>query len=215
MTVWAILIGGTCHNLVLLGTDQVAIQRYMTATSLKAARRSMWLKLVISLPAFSAFYLTGPVLFAFLSQRRQPIPWLAGQISKADQILPYFVVNELPSGLPGLLIAGNLRGHDVDHFVGDQFAHDGDPGRLLQAFVASSRSLKLEQLRLARKLTLGYGVLIVALAFAAGRFGSLIEVPVKLFGLIGGPLLGLFSVGNALLAGPMPPAQRLAGLPVR
>ncbi len=103
--VWAILIGGTCHNLVLLGTDQVAIQRYMTATSLKTARRSMWLKLVISLPAFSAFYLTGLVLFAFYHNAGVD-PLAAGQISKADQILPYFVVNELPSGLPGLLIAG-------------------------------------------------------------------------------------------------------------
>ena len=193
LTVWAILIGGTCHNLVLLGTDQVAIQRYMTATSLKDARRAMWMKLVISLPAFSAFYLTGLILFAFYHSAGTD-PLAAGKISKADQILPYFVVNELPSPLPGLLIAGifaatmstissginSLTTVTLTDFV----------KRLWKPQISEA-----EQLRLARKLTLGFGVLTVALAFAAGRFGSLIEVPVKLFGLIGGPLLGLFLLG--------------------
>ena len=32
-------------------------------------------------------------------------PLAAGKIAKADQILPYFVINELPAGLPGLFIA--------------------------------------------------------------------------------------------------------------
>ncbi len=193
VTVWAILIGGTCHNLVLLGTDQVAIQRYMTATSLKSARRAMWMKLFISLPAFSAFFFTGLVLFAFYHHAGAD-PLAAGEISKADQILPYFVVNELPSPLPGLLIAGifaatmstissginSLTTVTLTDFV----------KRLWKPQIEEA-----EQLRLARKLTLGFGVLTVALAFAAGRFGSLIEVPVKLFGLIGGPLLGLFLLG--------------------
>lgn len=193
VTVWAILIGGTCHNLVLLGTDQVAIQRYMTATSLKTARRSMWLKLVISLPAFSAFYLTGLVLFAFYHNAGVD-PLAAGQISKADQILPYFVVNELPSGLPGLLIAGV--------FAATMSTISSGINSLTTVTLVdfykrlwNPEITETQQLRLARKLTLGYGVLIVALAFAAGRFGSLIEAPVKLFGLIGGPMLGMFLLG--------------------
>ena len=193
LTVWAILIGGTCHNLVLLGTDQVAIQRYMTATSLKSARRAMWMKMVISLPAFSAFYLTGLVLFAFYHNAGID-PLAAGEISKADQILPYFVINELPSGLPGLLIAGI--------FAATMSTISSGINSLTTVTVVDffkrlwkPEITEAEQLRLARRLTLGYGVLIVALAFAAGRFGSLIEAPVKLFGLIGGPLLGLFLLG--------------------
>lgn len=193
VTVWSILIGGTCHNMVLLGTDQVSIQRYMTASSLKIARRSMWIKLVISLPALSLFYLTGLVLFAFYAHNGAD-PLAAGQIDKADQILPYFVVNELPRGVPGLLIAGifaatmstissginSLTTVSVVDFYERLWKPEASPH---------------EKLRLARWLTLVYGLLIVVLAFAAGRFGSLIEAPVKLFGLIGGPLLGLFLLG--------------------
>ena len=193
ITVWSILLGGTCHNLVLLGTDQVSVQRYMTATSLKTARRSMWVKLVISLPALSLFYLTGLVLFAFYRYSGTD-PLAAGQIDKADQILPYFVVNELPRGLPGLLIAGIFA-------ATMSTISSGINSLTTVTLVDFYKRLwkpqvgEVEQLRLARWLTLGYGLLIVALAFAAGRFGSLIEAPVKLFGLIGGPLLGLFLLG--------------------
>lgn len=193
VTVWAILLGGTCHNLVLLGTDQVAIQRYMTASSLGTAQRSMWIKLVVSLPVFTAFYLTGLVLFAFY-QHAGTDPLAAGHIDKADQILPYFAINELPSGLPGLLIAGVFA-------ATMSTISSGINSLTTVSLVDFYRRLwrpqasEGEQMRLARGLTLCYGLLIVALAFAAGRFGSLIEAPVKLFGLIGGPLLGLFLLG--------------------
>ncbi len=193
ITVWSILLGGTCHNMVLLGTDQVSVQRYMTATSLKTARRSMWVKLVISLPALSLFYFTGLVLFAFYSHAGID-PLADGHIDKADQILPYFVVNELPIGLPGLLIAGIFA-------ATMSTISSGINSLTTVTLVDFYKRLwkaeleEAEQLRLARRLTFIYGVLIVALAFAAGRFGSLIEAPVKLFGLIGGPLLGLFLLG--------------------
>lgn len=193
VTVWSILIGGTCHNLVLLGTDQVSIQRYMTATSLATARRSMWLKLIISLPALSLFYLTGLVLFVFYRYRGAD-PLAAGQIDKADQILPFFVVNELPRGLPGLLIAGIFAATMSTISSGINSLTTVSLVDFYQRLWRPEASPE-QQLRLARWLTTIYGLLIVVLAFAAGRFGSLIEAPVKLFGLIGGPLLGLFLLG--------------------
>lgn len=193
ITVWSILVGGTCHNLVLLGTDQVSIQRYMTATSLKTARRSMWVKLVISLPALSLFYLTGLVLFAFYHHGGTD-PLAAGQIDKADQILPFFVINELPRGLPGILIAGIFAATMSTISSGINSLTTVTLVDIYQRLWKPDASPE-HQLRLAHRLTLAYGLLIVALAFAAGRFGSLIEAPVKLFGLIGGPLLGLFLLG--------------------
>jgi sodium-coupled monocarboxylate transporter 8/12 len=52
-----------------------------------------------------------------------------------------------------------------------------------------------QQFRLAHWLTLGYGALVLALAYVVGAFGSLIEGPVRVFGVLGGPLLGLFLLG--------------------
>src|SRR5258706_8658307 len=51
------------------------------------------------------------------------------------------------------------------------------------------------QLRIARWLTLSYGMLVIALAFLVHRLGTLLEATNKIIGLIGGPLIGLFLLG--------------------
>lgn len=51
------------------------------------------------------------------------------------------------------------------------------------------------QLRIARWLTLIYGVIVVALAFLVQRLGTLLEATNKVIGLIGGPLIGIFLLG--------------------
>ena len=51
------------------------------------------------------------------------------------------------------------------------------------------------QLRLARWMTIGFGVLVAALAFVVERMGTLVEGAVKMMAITGGPLLGLFFLG--------------------
>lgn len=103
ITLWGALIGGALLNLVQMATDQIAVQRYLTATSLKEVRRALWLKLGLLMPVLVIFCLTGLVLFAYYHTQGDPLT--GGKIRKMDQILPYFVARELPEGIPGLLIA--------------------------------------------------------------------------------------------------------------
>src|SRR5262249_38885821 len=44
-TLWGALLGGTCTNLVQMVTDQIAVQRYLTARSLRECQRALWFKL--------------------------------------------------------------------------------------------------------------------------------------------------------------------------
>ena len=192
VTLWGLLLGGAVINLVQLATDQVSVQRYLTATSLKEAQRALWLKLVLLVPVSVVFYLTGLVLYAFYQTHGDPLG--AGRITKADQILPYFVINELPAGLPGLLIAAI--------YAGTMSATSSGLNALTTATLVDFRqrlshklSSEQQQLRLARLLTLGYGVLVILLAFGVGKLGALIEASNKAIGLVGGPLLGLFLLG--------------------
>ena len=55
ITFWGAIIGGAFMNLVQMVTDQVSVQRYLTATSLKAAQRALWLKLAVLLPTVALF----------------------------------------------------------------------------------------------------------------------------------------------------------------
>jgi sodium-coupled monocarboxylate transporter 8/12 len=57
--------------------------------------------------------------------------------------------------------------------------------------------LRSEQgrVKLARILTVFYGLLVMLIAFEAHRFGSLVESTNVIIGLMGGPLLGMFILG--------------------
>jgi SSS family transporter len=192
VTLWGLLLGGAVINLVQLATDQVSVQRYLTATSLKEAQRALWLKFWLLIPVFIVFYLTGLVLYAFYQIHGDPLA--AGRITKADQILPYFVITELPAGLPGLLIAAI--------YSGTMSATSSGINALTTATLVDFRQRLSHkplsehgQLRLARLLTVAFGALVIVLAFGVSKLGPLIEASNKAIGLVGGPLLGLFLLG--------------------
>jgi len=193
VTLWGLVLGQTFHALVQMATDQVAVQRYMTATNLKTAQRGLWMRLWISLPVLVIFYLSGVALYAYY-QSQNFDPLAAKAIRRADQILPYFVVNALPAGMGGLLISAvfsasmNVCSSGINALTSAALMDFYK--RLWRPDVSEA-----EQLRLARWMTIGFGVLVVLLAFVVERMGTLVEGTVKMMALTGGPLLGIFFLG--------------------
>lgn len=193
VTLWGLVLGQAFHALVQMATDQVAVQRYMTATSLKTAQRGLWMRLWMVLPVTVLFYLSGVVLYAYY-QSQHFDPLASGAIRKADQILPYFVVNALPAGMGGLLISAIFS-------ASMNVCSSGINAMTTAALMDFYQRLwrpdvsEAEQLRLARWMTIGFGVLVAALAFVVERMGTLVEGAVKMMAITGGPLLGLFFLG--------------------
>lgn len=188
VTLWAALLGGAAHNMVQMITDQVSVQRYLTAPSLQDSQKSLWFKLWVTVPLVSIFYLTGTVLFAFY----QVHPERLGEMTNPDRILPLFVARELPPPLPGLLIAAifaatmSTVSAGINSLTGSALM---DLGRMHQGGVAGDEGGKV---RAARWITALFGLIATVLALAAGKIGTLVEAPVRVFGLLGGPLLGVF-----------------------
>jgi len=195
ITLWGLLFGGAVINLVQMATDQVSVQRYMTATSIKEARRSLWFKLGMLAPVFLVFYGTGLVIFAFYHTPGAVDPLANGLISKPDQILPFFVVNELKWGLPGLLIAAIFGATMSATSSGINALTTATLVDFHQRFWHKSSDAEGVKLGLARALTFGYGTLVIILAFVVGKLGSLLEVSNTFIGMVGGPLLGIFFLG--------------------
>jgi len=193
VTLWGLLIGGVFYNLIQMATDQVSVQRYLTATSLKTAQRSLWIKLACVLPVIAVFYLTGLVLYAFYQTEGDPLK--SGLITKPDQILPFFVINELPIGIPGLLIAAIYAASMSTISAGLNSLTSITMVDLYQRLWQKAVVQEPQQLDFARRLTFGYGVLVILLAFVVEKFGTLLEASASIFGLLGGPLLGLFFLG--------------------
>lgn len=190
-TLWGCLIGPFFSNLVQMGTDQISVQRYLTAKSLPEAQKSLWFKLLVTVPIVVIFYLMGAVLYAFYQSHPESMPT---GLKQPDRIMPYFVVNELPHGIPGLLIAAifaatmstvssglnALTTASVIDFHRRFSTQEADPDHLL---------------RLSRRLTIFYGLLATGVAFLMPLLGTLVEATNKIMGLLGGPLLGVFLLG--------------------
>ncbi len=190
----SVLFAAAFLHLVQMATDQVSVQRYLTAGSLKEAQRSLWLKLWFILPVLVVFYGTGLVLYAFYKTHGDPLA--AGLIQREDQILPYFVVTQLPAGLPGLLIAAIYAASMSTISAGLNSLASATVVDFKQRLSTGPAGTQEQQVGNARWITVGYGVLVVGLAFLVSFMpGNLVESVNTVIGLIGGPLLGLFFLG--------------------
>lgn len=194
VSTWAsIILGGAVLNLVQMATDQVAVQRYMTARDVKTAQRGLWYKLIVTIPVLGLFYGTGSVLRAFYNHNPDPLATQA--ISNADQILPWFVVHELPTGMAGVLIAAIFAASMSTISAGLNSLASATMIDFHQRLSKDPLPPYEKQIFQARMWTLFYGVLVIALAFIVSGLGSLVEATNTVIGLVGGPILGMFLCG--------------------
>jgi sodium-coupled monocarboxylate transporter 8/12 len=190
----SVLLAAAFLHLVQMATDQVSVQRYLTAGSLAEAKRSLWIKLWFILPVIVLFYGTGLVLYAFYKIHGDPL--VAGLIQKEDQILPYFVVTQLPGGLPGLLIAAIYAASMSTISAGLNSLSSATVVDFKQRLSKSSGGTDAAQVVNARWITVAYGLLVMLLAFAVSKMpGNLVESVNTVIAIVGGPLLGLFFLG--------------------
>jgi solute:Na+ symporter, SSS family len=104
-TFWVILANGVFINLQNFGVDQNFIQRYIAARSDRDARRAVWFGGLLYVPVSFVFFLIGTGLFTFYTAQPELLPASLHEPGSADRIFPFFIVNQLPAGLTGLLIA--------------------------------------------------------------------------------------------------------------
>lgn len=103
------LILGLTNWLTEYATNQNVIQRYIAARSEKEARKAVWVCVLGSLPIWAFYMFLGTALYVFYQQ----FPSVeAGQMldgtRKAEEILPWFILNEMPVGVSGIVIAAAL-----------------------------------------------------------------------------------------------------------
>lgn len=100
-TFWVTLIYGLFINLQNYGIDQNYVQRYKSAKSEKSAISSALFGGLLYIPVSLLFFIIGTLLFVYYKVQPDLLP----SVLAADQVFPYFIVNGLPTGITGLLIA--------------------------------------------------------------------------------------------------------------
>jgi len=99
LTFIVMAINGIFYGIQKYGTDQTIVQRYLTAKSDRSAIRASLMGVFLLVPVWALFMFIGTALFAYYTQN--PLP--AG--IRPDAIFPYFIVNKVPTGVVGLIIA--------------------------------------------------------------------------------------------------------------
>ena len=93
------ILGGALLSAASHGTDHLIVQRLLATRSLRDARVALIGSGVMVIFQFTLFLLVGSAIWS---------AGLAPENMSGDQLFPAFVVNHLPTGLAGLVVAGIL-----------------------------------------------------------------------------------------------------------
>lgn len=100
-TFFTALIGGTVFSVASHGTDQLIVQRLLTTRNTKNSQKALvWSGVVVALQ-FGLFLFIGLLLYAFYDAQSASELGLATN----DEIFAKFIVEELPVGFSGLIVA--------------------------------------------------------------------------------------------------------------
>ncbi len=96
-TFWAGLIGGGFLSMASHGTDQLIVQRLLTCRDVVQSRRALIGSGFAVIVQFALFLFVGLGLWVFFEGR---------EFAGSDEIFARFIIEEMPAGVRGLLIAG-------------------------------------------------------------------------------------------------------------
>ncbi len=187
-TLWAGVLGGAVFSMASHGTDQLIVQRILTTRTLRESQWAMIGSGIGALIQFLVFLMIGLGLWVF---------YAGAEFTRSDEIFATFIVQSLPSGVTGLLIAGvfaaamsslsssinALASSSVYDFWAPAVGAVGDEARTLKA---------------GRVFTLIWAGLLIAGAIVFLRLNegsAAVEVALAIASLVYGGLLGAFLLG--------------------
>jgi len=186
-TLWGGVLGGAFLSMASHGTDQLIVQRLLTCKDLPSSRKALVGSGVAVIVQFLIFLLLGLGLWVFYQGRT---------FDRSDEIFARFIVEELPPGLTGLLIAGVFAAamsslSSSINALASASAYDfWAPG-------AGAEDDEERILRAGKAFTFLWSALLVggAVAFIPMSEGSTaVEVALSIASLVYGGLLGAFAL---------------------
>lgn len=183
------LIGGAFLALATHGTDHLIVQRLLGSRTIRDARRAMVLSGVVVFLQFTLFLLIGIALAYFY----QVYPLPRGGV-RSDEVLAIFVVDQLPVGVVGVVLASIFAAAMSTQSSSLNASASALVGDFYQPLIRPEAS-QAHLLRVGRGATLLFGVLQMLVAILAADFihnRHVIDLVLELAAFAYGPILGLF-----------------------
>ena len=217
-TFWVVLFYGFFINLNNFGMDQNYIQRYHTARSSSQASKSVWLCVLMYIPASLLFFIIGSALYAYyqlhpgliVSVKEQvaagklaagmpvsQISTLASQLTPADygdKVLPHFMVTKIPAGLVGLIVSAILSAAMSTISSGMNASATVFTVDIQKRYFNKGMTDK-QELNTLRIATVIFGLLGLFTGLAMIGIKSVLDIWWELSGIFAGGMLGLFLLG--------------------
>ncbi|XP_070610890.1 sodium-coupled monocarboxylate transporter 1-like [Erythrolamprus reginae] len=190
-TVWTVVIGGTFTWAGIYATNQSQVQRYFACRSQWDAKCALYLNLVGLWIALLLASLNGLSMYSIY---KDCDPLTSGIVSSPDQLMPYFVLNilEYYPGVPGLFVAG-IYSASLSSL---STSINALATVTLEDFIKPYFTLSEEKLSyIAMGISLLFGIACLSMAALISVKGALLQAAFSVFELIGGPLLGIYSLG--------------------
>ncbi|MFT4692951.1 MAG: SSS family solute:Na+ symporter [Limisphaerales bacterium] len=220
-TFWIVLLYGVFINIQNFGIDQSFVQRYIAAKSDRDAKFSVWFATLLFPLVSAIFFFIGTGLFSLYETNPQMLGEVKTQVATTklqqdgipvtaaavaakaatlkpadigDKVLPHFIVNKLPMGIAGLLIAAI--------FAAAMSSMDTSLNSSATLYLCDIHKRYLrpdaddaESMRVLHRATLIMGIAGTLTALAMIKVRSALDAWWNLQGIFTGGMLGLFILG--------------------
>ena len=178
------LIGGAFLSMSSHGTDQLIVQRLLAAKSLAESKKALITTGVIVIFQFALFLFIGVLLFAYY-----------GLLDiKSDEIFSKFIIEILPSGVNGIIIAG-LFAAALSTLAGSITSLSSSV--MLDLYLPFKKTVdEKKDLLISKLLTIFWTVMLIFSAFIFMESSkAVVELALSIASFTYGGLLGTFLLG--------------------
>ena len=182
------ILGGCFLTMASHGTDQLMVQRLLAAKNLRESRLALLASGAVVFFQFALFLLIGAGLFVYYN-KMGTAPTLG-----ADRLFPAFIVQQMPSGIAGLMIAAILAAAMSNLSAAlNSLASTSVVDFYLPRYPDLSERLRT---RLSRLMTVVWAGVLFALAMFSRSGGHVVEIGLSIASVLWGAMLGVFLLGT-------------------
>jgi SSS family transporter len=186
---WAGVAGGCFLTTASHGTDQLMVQRLLSAQNERQSRAALLTSWVVIFVQFTLFLLIGILLWVYYGDSHLATPAIP------DTIYPRFIWENLPTGIAGLVIAAILAAAMANLSAALNSLSSTTVVDFAKLWRGRSQSEDAGKLRLARFATLFWGAVLLGIAILARQWGPVLAAGLTIASIPSGALLGVFLLG--------------------
>jgi Na+/proline symporter len=187
----AAVIGGAVFSMASHGTDQLIVQRLLACRSLRDSQKALVTSALGAMLQFALFLFVGLLLWS----RYDGAAYQDLGLARNDEIFPMYIVEALPAGLSGLLLAGILAAAMSTLSSSLNSLSSSSMMDLLQRFGGTSWNDR-QALRVSRILTFFWGLVLIGFAsLFEDAQNPVVELGLAVASFTYGGLLGVFMLG--------------------